>query len=141
MSLRLISLGLIGLMCLMSLPAQGQIVIGGNVYGGGNKGKVGGNTTVTVKAVSEVKSVFGGARQADVGGRAFVNIDGEHATGDIRITNVYGGNDVAGTIGTSTVPVKTEDYPEGLTEVIPEPTEAPPESGEVPAPAGSDNGG
>ena len=113
---------LLGLLC--AVVAQGQIVIGGNVYGGGNKGKVGGNTTVTVKAVSEVNSVFGGARQADIGGRAYTNIDGENATGDIRISSVYGGNDVAGTIGTSTVPVKTEDYPSGLTEVIPEPTEA-----------------
>ena len=89
---------------LSTMVAQGQIKIGGNVYGGGNKGKVDGNTNVRVQAVQEVTSVFGGARMANVGGRAFVNIDGEHATGDILITNLYGGNDVAGTIGTGTVP-------------------------------------
>ena len=83
------------------------IVIGGNVYGGGNKGTVGGNTTVTVKAVSQVNDVYAGARQSNVGGRAFVHIDGEEATGDIFITNVYGGNDIAGSIGSSTVPVAT----------------------------------
>ena len=40
--------------------------IGGNVYGGGNKGKVKGNTRVTVKA-GDLHNVYGGARMADVG--------------------------------------------------------------------------
>ncbi|WP_294744714.1 T9SS type A sorting domain-containing protein [uncultured Prevotella sp.] len=97
--------------------------IGGNVYGGGNKGKVKGNTNVTVKN-GDLNNVYAGARMADVGGRAYVNIDGEEASGDIFITNVYGGNDIAGTIGSSTVPVKTEDNPRGLTDVVPEPTAA-----------------
>ena len=113
---------------LSTVVAQGQssasqgvsIKIGGNVYGGGNKGKVKGNTRVTVKAgdigatdkpdnerpLAEPRGrVFGGARMADVGGNTFVNIDGEHATGYMVINQVYGGNDVAGTIGTGeTVP-------------------------------------
>ncbi len=73
---------------------RAQIVIGGNVYGGGNAGDMTGNTSVTVYA-GDVKDVYGGARMADVGGRTFVNIDGEHASDDILIMNVYGGNDIA----------------------------------------------
>ena len=89
---------------------EGRIVIGGYVYGGGNQGNVDGNTTVVVKA-GDIQKVFGGARMADVGGRTFVNIYGEKATGDIFIFEVYGGNDIAGTIGASgeetTVPLRT----------------------------------
>ena len=50
-SMRLMGLmSLIGLLWLLPLSGQAQIKIGGNVYGGGNKGYVGGNTRVTVKA-------------------------------------------------------------------------------------------
>ena len=105
--------GVWGWVFFLTLPSQAQ-TIGGNVYGGGNKGNVGGNTTVTVKA-GDLQMVFGGARMANVGGRAFVNINGEQGTGDIFATSVFGGNDIAGTIGTSTVPA-------ALTDVIPEPT-------------------
>ena len=85
-----------------------QIVIGGHVYGGGNAGKTGGNTTVTVRA-GDLDRVFGGARMANVEGRAFVNIDGRafvnidgaNASNYIVINRLYGGNDIAGTIGTS----------------------------------------
>ena len=116
---------------LSTIVAQGQgtsttttgvcIKIGGNVYGGGNQGRVDGNTRVTVKAgdigatdkpdnqrplTNPKGRVFGGARMADVGGNAFVHIDGEHATGYMVINQVYGGNDVAGTIGTGTVPTE-----------------------------------
>ena len=89
-----------------------QINIGGNVYGGGNAGKTGGQTTVTVRAGDIDGSVFGGARQADVVGSAFVNIDGEHMSGDILINYVYGGNDIAGTIGASS------DLPTELTKAV-----------------------
>ena len=88
--------------CLLSVvPARAQIQIGGNVYGGGNAGKLSGKTTVTVRAGDIQGSVYGGARQADVEGSTFVNIDGEHASSYILINRVYGGNDIAGTIGTS----------------------------------------
>ena len=83
-----------------------QIVIKGHVYGGGNAGDTGGNTNVTVHA-GDLNRVFGGARMADVSGRAFMNIDGAHASGYIVINRLYGGNDIAGTIGTS-----EEDLPE-----------------------------
>ena len=87
-----------------------QIVIGGHVYGGGNAGNTGGNTTVTVHA-GDLDRVFGGARMADVKGRAFVNIDGAHASNYIVINRLYGGNDIAGTIGKSTIPLPTELAP------------------------------
>ena len=88
-------------MCLSASLMQAQITIGGNVYGGGNAGKTGGNTTVTVHA-GDLNRVFGGARMADVKGRAFMNIDGAHASNYIVINRLYGGNDIAGTIGKST---------------------------------------
>ena len=79
---------------------NGQIQIGGNVYGGGNKGNVNGSATVTMRS-GDVKKVFGGARQANVGGNAYVNIDGKHASGYMVIDYVFGGNDISGTIGTA----------------------------------------
>ena len=101
---------------LSTMAAQGQIKIGGNVYGGGNHANVDGSTRVTVKAgdigavldpsvVTPLDDpqgkVFGGARMANVGGSAFVNIDGENATDFILINQVFGGNDIAGQIGTA----------------------------------------
>ncbi len=50
--------------------------------------------------------VFGGARQADVGGSTFVNICSDKH--DVIIDAVYGGNDISGTIGHS------EDVPSKL---------------------------
>ena len=121
---------------LSTIVAQGQIKIGGNVYGGGNKGNVEGSTKVTVRAgdIGAVAAdaerpvdnprgrVFGGARMANVGGSSFVHIDGEHASGYILINQVYGGNDIAGHIGTAkavgaTIPdelkaVKRDGHPE-----------------------------
>ncbi len=109
--------------------AQGQIRIGGNVYGGGNHAEVKGSTKVTVKAgdIGAVMDpnatrpledpqgkVFGGARMANVGGNTFVHIDGENATDYILINQVYGGNDIAGEIHTGTVPSE-------LTELMPSP--------------------
>ena len=80
-----------------------NIKIGGNVYGGGNAGNTGGSATVTVRMGDIDGNVFGGARMANVAGSTFVNIDGEHAPENtfILINRVYGGNDIAGTIGTS----------------------------------------
>ncbi|MBR2097182.1 MAG: hypothetical protein IJ907_04765 [Prevotella sp.] len=101
---------------LSTMVAQGQIKIGGNVYGGGNHAEVKGSTKVTVSAgdigavidpendMSETNPrgrVFGGARMANVGGNTFVHIDGEHASDYILINHVYGGNDIAGEIGTA----------------------------------------
>ena len=86
--------------CLSASLMQAQITIGGNIYGGGNEGDTGGSTTVTVRA-GDINGVFGGARMAEVEGSAFVHIDGEHAADSILINRVYGGNDIAGSIGSS----------------------------------------
>ena len=118
------------MMLLTVVTVKGQIVIGGNVYGGGNQGEVKGNTTVTVKAGnigargtdSETPladprgKVFGGARMADVGGNTFVHIDGKDATGDMVINQVYGGNDIAGNIGKSEDATIKRDVPTELTQ-------------------------
>ena len=93
--------------------AYAQITIGGNVYGGGNAGNTGGSTSVTVRG-GDIGTVYGGARMANVGGSSFVNIDGANASEDILIANVYGGNDISGTIGqsnvTTTVPTELENF-------------------------------
>ena len=58
--------------------------------------------------------VFGGARQADVKGHTFVNIGADHH--DVIINAVYGGNDISGTIGSSSVPSElTEASANGIT--------------------------
>ena len=100
------------LLCLSASWVQAQITIGGKVYGGGNAGNLGGSTTVSVYA-GDIHEVFGGARQADVGGSAFVHIDGEHASSYIVIDKLYGGNDIAGTIGSSaTLPTELKNTAE-----------------------------
>ena len=91
------------LVLLAAMSAQAQITIGGNVYGGGNAGNTGGSTAVTVRG-GDISAVYGGARMANVDGSTFVNIDGAKASEDILIANVYGGNDISGTIGQSNVP-------------------------------------
>ena len=119
--------------CVLSASAQGDdgddgdeettedsdalpvITIGGSVYGGGNAGKVEGNTNVTLRA-GDLNKVYGGARMADVGGHAFVNVDGENATNYILVNNVFGGNDISGTVGTKPKDEQT-DLPKELTAV------------------------
>ena len=119
---------------IFSVSAQAQAPkIGGNVYGGGNKANVGGSTKVTVKAgdIGAVEKgtarpvtnprgrVFGGARMANVGGNTFVHIDGEEAAASsadyIVVNQVYGGNDIAGQIGTAAA--VNEPVPSELTAV------------------------
>lgn len=95
------------------LPGSTQYIkIKGSVYGGGNAGNTGGSSKVTVRMADIYGSVFGGARMANVAGSTFVNIDGENAPENtfVLINRVYGGNDIAGTIGTldQTVTVPTE---------------------------------
>ncbi len=99
-------------------PANPVIKIGGNVYGGGNEGDTDGNTNVTIRT-GQLRDVYGGARMANVTGRAFVNIDGEHGSGMMLIRAIYGGNDIAGTVGTQLNPTDTgvDKLPTVLTEV------------------------
>ena len=97
-------------MFLAAMTVQAQISIGGSIYGGGNAGDTGGSSKVTVYA-GNLHAVFAGARMANVGGSSFVHLDGEHASDYILADYVYGGNDIAGTIGTSA------EIPTELTEV------------------------
>ncbi|MBP3844797.1 MAG: hypothetical protein J6E48_06650 [Prevotella sp.] len=94
------------LLCLSATLMQAQITIGGNIYGGGNAGDTKGNTNVTIYA-GDLNRVFGGAQKADVGGHAFVHIDGEHASDYVLINHVYGGNDVSGIIGNNSELIKS----------------------------------
>ena len=89
------------LLCLSATLMQAQITIGGSIYGGGNAGDTGGSSKVSVYA-GNLHAVFAGARMANVDGSSFVHLDGEHASDYILADYVYGGNDIAGTIGTST---------------------------------------
>ncbi len=98
-------------MFFVAVAAKAQITIGGNIYGGGNAGNTGGSSKVNIYA-GNLHAVFAGARMANVGGYSFIHLDGEHASDYILADYVYGGNDIAGTIGTSA------DIPTELTEVI-----------------------
>ena len=114
---RYITILILGL--LATTMAQGQIKIGGSVYGGGNHGNVDGSASVRVCA-GDINKVFGGARMANIGGNTYVHIDGAHATGYSVINYVYGGNDVAGTIGTAaavgeTLPTELTGNKDGVT--------------------------
>ena len=92
-------IGLIGIISLWPLLSSAQIKVGGNVYGGGNKGAVKGSTNVKVRQ-GDLQKVFGGARMGNVSGNSYVNIDGKNAEGYMVINHVYGGNDIAGKVGT-----------------------------------------
>lgn len=56
--------------------------------------------------------VFGGACQADVGGRTFVDIGADNF--DVVINAVYGGNDVSGSIGTTSETAKDQPFTPGV---------------------------
>ena len=127
------------MLMLWPIALSAQIKIGGNVYGGGNHAEVRGSTKVTVKAgdigaVMDPEAerplkdpqgrVFGGARMANVGGSSFVHIDGESelVEGDlatksnyILVNQVFGGNDIAGQVGTAEA--VGEEIPTELTAV------------------------
>ena len=70
-----------------------------NVYGGGNRADLMGTTNVQLSGGQVQRSVFGGARLANIYGYSFVNIDA--AINDLIISTVYGGNDIAGDINSS----------------------------------------
>ena len=72
-----------------------------NVYGGGNKADLMGSTRVTLQGGTLNQAVYGGSRLANIFGYSLVDIDGAHATQDLIIKAVYGGNDIAGHIEAS----------------------------------------
>lgn len=75
-------------------PAFAQ-TIKGNIYGGGQLGKVAGNTNVTIESgsvetgASGGSNIFGGGYQAEVAGNTTIDINGGGAG------NVYGGGEAA----------------------------------------------
>lgn len=73
-----------------------------NVYGGGNQADLMGSTTVVLKGGTLNESLFGGARLANIYGYSFVHIDGNEALNNLIVKSVYGGNDIAGDISSST---------------------------------------
>ncbi len=86
-----------------------QITIGGNVYGGGNRGDLMGTTTVVVQSGTVEGDVYGGARMANVTPDATpsqeineVTLPEGYATHVLiwggTLHNVYGGNDITGDI-------------------------------------------
>ncbi|MCQ2212017.1 MAG: hypothetical protein MJZ36_00080 [Bacteroidaceae bacterium] len=86
---------------------QGTLL--GSLYGGGYKGVIEGNTFVEM-AEGFAHNVYGGSRQADIHGAAHVWAYDGKARGikdanHLIICNLYGGNDIAGTIS-GTMPAK-----------------------------------
>ncbi len=86
---------------------QGTLL--GSLYGGGYKGDIEGNTFVEL-AEGFVTNVYGGSRQANIKGAAHVwAYDGKSRgiadANHLIICNLYGGNDIAGTIS-GTMPAK-----------------------------------
>lgn len=98
---RAVMMGVCALAILCTVPTMAQVVIGGNVYGGGNQGELEGNANVELKGGTVKGNVFGGARMADVKGRTYVHINGAAASSALIVKGVYGGNDISGTIATS----------------------------------------
>lgn len=86
---------------------QGTLL--GSLYGGGYKGVIEGNTFVEL-AEGFAHNVYGGSRQADIHGASHVwaydgKARGIEDANHLIICNLYGGNDIAGTIS-GTMPAK-----------------------------------
>ena len=78
----------------------GQIIQ--KVFGGGNQADLMGHTKVHLLGGNiRARGVFGGARMANIYGHSYVLVDGANLKRDLLINNVYGGNDVAGSIMSS----------------------------------------
>jgi len=75
-----------------------------NIYGGGNQADLIGSTAVILQDGNLYGSVFGGARMANIFGHSYVNLDGANVPvgKTLIVAAVYGGNDISGTIATST---------------------------------------
>jgi hypothetical protein len=85
----------------------------GDVYGGGNQGDLDGKTNVVLRGGNFEGGIFGGARMANIGKRAYINVDGAGQLHDITANYIFGGNDISGHIGdnldgTETLPFEIE---------------------------------
>ena len=94
---------------LMSVTVDAQIVIKGDVYGGGNKGEMGtsgssdASTTVTINGTA-VNNVYGGGLSGIVYGTTNVNISEENNQQEsTSAINVYGGGRLAAVEGSTYV--------------------------------------
>ena len=72
--------------------ATAQVVVKGNVYGGGNEGAVGDDAKVLIETGTVEKDVYGGGNKADVSGSVTVTMTGGTVNKD-----VYGGGALADT--------------------------------------------
>ncbi len=74
-----------------------------NVYGGGNQADLMGHTKVHILGGDvHAPGVFGGARLANIYGYSYVFVDGQNLKNDLIVNCIYGGNDISGTIASST---------------------------------------
>ena len=78
----------------LSVPAMAQVVIGGDVYGGGKQGAVNSTsdnaTSVTIKSGS-VRTVFGGGQEGAVSGNTQVTVSGGEIGGVQWNGSIHGG--------------------------------------------------
>ena len=90
--------------------ATAQVVVKGNVYGGGNEGPVLSDAEVSIAAGTVEKDVYGGGNLADVSGSVTVTMTGGTVNKD-----VYGGGALANTnIGTDDAKTTTVDLKGGI---------------------------
>ena len=69
-----------------------QVIIGGDVYGGGKKGAVNNNTSVTIQGTqTEVRTVFGGGQEGAVTGNTTVSVNGGTIGAEALEGTPYGG--------------------------------------------------
>lgn len=80
--------------CFLSVPAMAQVVIGGDVYGGGKQGAVNSTsdnaTSVTIHSGS-VRTVFGGGQEGAVSGNTQVVVSGGEIGGNQWNGSIHGG--------------------------------------------------
>lgn len=73
----------------------------GDIYGGGNEAYMDGNSGIQLGCIEYLKEIYGGARNADVGGDINLTITSGH------FDRVFGGNNLGGTIkGSITVNIE-----------------------------------
>ena len=90
--------------------ATAQVVVKGNVFGGGNEGPVGSDSEVLIETGTVEKDVYGGGNLAEVSGSVKVTM-----TGGTVVKDVYGGGALANTnTGTGDAKTTTVDLKGGV---------------------------
>ena len=95
---RVVMMGVCALATLCTVPTMAQVVIGGDVYGGGKEGAVNNNTSaanatsVTIQGTqTKVRTVFGGGQKGAVTGNTTVSINGGVIGAEALEGTPYGG--------------------------------------------------